>query len=478
MRYRGFDKDPDHEECRVGEHGGDGDQLAAQNLPSTSRVRDIRMPAVMTLPHVVIVGAGFGGLYAARALRRAPVRVTVIDCHNFHLFQPLLYQVATAALNPSDIAAPIRSILRHNTNTTVLLGDVQSIDTGAKIVRLRDSEIPFDFLVVATGATHSYFGHDEWAQWAPGLKNIDDALDIRRRTLIAYEAAEHEHDPERRRQWLTFVVVGGGPTGVELAGALAEISRHALAHEFRHFNPADARVLLLEGLPRILPTYPDDLSAKAVKQLERLGVEVRTDTKVVRIDGEGVSVADPTIADGGAPNREQRLASRTVLWAAGVQASPLARSLAVELDHAGRVRVRPDLSIPGHSNIYVIGDLAALDEDGRPVPGVAPAAIQMGKHVAANIARSVRGDRSEDFHYVDKGSLATIGRAAGVADFGRLRISGVFAWFAWLTVHIFFLIGFRNRFLVLIQWAWAYVTYRRGARLITGDPEIEIRPRV
>jgi NADH dehydrogenase len=414
-------------------------------------------------PRVVIVGGGFGGLYAARALRRAPVDVTVVDRRNHHLFQPLLYQVATAALNPSDIAAPIRHVLRHQRNTRVLLAEATAVDPVRKCVRLADGELPYDFCIVATGATHSYFGHDEYESLAPGLKSIEDALEMRRRVLLAYEAAERTSDANERRAWLTFVVVGGGPTGVELAGALAEIARYALEGDFRSIQPRDARIVLVEGLPRVLQMFPPELSAKAVVQLERLGVEVRTDTMVTNVDETGVRFQD------------HHIEARTVLWAAGVAASPLARSLGVPLDRAGRVRVLPDLSIPGHPETFVIGDLAIVEQDGKPVPGLAAAAVQEGPHAARNIVRAVRGEAPEPFHYVDKGILATIGRKAAVASFGRVRLSGLVAWLTWLFVHIFLLIGFRNRFVVMFSWAWTYVTHQRGARLITGDSRLPPR---
>lgn len=411
-------------------------------------------------PHVVIIGGGFGGLYAARHLRNVPVQVTLVDRHNYHLFQPLLYQVATAALNPSDIAAPIRSVVRRQRNISVILGDVTSIDAERKLVKLVDGELTYDYLIVATGATHSYFNHPEWAQNAPGLKSIDDALEIRRRVLLAFEAAERETDPVRQAAWLTFVVVGAGPTGVELAGALSEIARQTMIRDFRHINPSSARVILVEGRDRVLPTYPAVLSNKAQRQLVKLGVEVITRCIV------------GSVTDHEARLGNQSIATRTVLWAAGVEASPLARSLGVPLDRAGRVLVERDLTIPGHREAFVIGDLAAAEQaDGSFVPGVAPAAIQEGIHAARNIERAVAGQPLRPFRYRDKGSLATIGRAAGVADFGRIKLSGFIAWFAWLAVHIFFLIGFRNRFLVISQWAWAYLTYQRGARLITGRVE-------
>ncbi len=402
-------------------------------------------------PHIVIVGGGFGGLYAARELRRAEARVTIIDRRNFHLFQPLLYQVATAALNPSDIAAPIRSILRRQKNVSVILGEAMRIDTKKRIVVLTEGEVAYDTLIVATGATHSYFNHPEWERDAPGLKTIEDALEIRRRVLLAFEEAERQTDPERQQAWLTFVIVGAGPTGVELAGALSEIARQTMLRDFRRINPSSARVVLVEGKERVLPTYPADLSAKAEAQLRRLGVEVITNAVVTSVDDHEVRVGDTTIA------------ARTVLWAAGVQASPLAQSLGVPLDRAGRVVVEPDLTIPGHPEVFVIGDLAAVPN----VPGVAPAAIQEGVHTARNIERAIEGQPRRAFRYHDKGLLATIGRAAAVADLGRIHLSGLPAWLAWLGVHIYFLIGFRNRLLVLLEWAWAYVTYQRGARLIT-----------
>src|SRR5512143_2723069 len=354
-------------------------------------------------PHVVIVGGGFGGLAAARGLARAPVDVTLVDRTNHHLFQPLLYQVATAGLSPAEIASPIRRILRRQRNVRVLLGDAVAIDTAARIVRLADGEVGWDYLVVAAGAGHSYFGRDEWEAHAPGLKTLDDALEIRRRALVAFEKAEREDDPGARRRWLTFVVVGGGPTGVEMAGAFAEVARHTLARDFRRIDPRAARVLLVEAGPRILPAYPEELSGKAQRQLEALGVQVWTGAAVTGVDESGVQI-------GG-----DRIAARTVVWAAGVQASPLARSLGVPLDRAGRVRVLPDLTVPGQPSVFVIGDLASLEQDGHPVPGVAPAAIQMGAHAAANLRRALRGEPLVPFRYRDKGSLATIGRKSGVA---------------------------------------------------------------
>jgi NADH dehydrogenase len=408
---------------------------------------------------VVVVGGGFGGLNAAKALRRADVQVTVIDRKNHHTFQPLLYQVATAALNPSEIAVPIRRVLRGQKNVQVLLGDVARVDVERRAVVLVDgTELPYDFLIVATGATHSYFGRDEWARFAPGLKSIEDALEIRKRVLFAYEAAEREDDRERRRAWMTFVVVGGGPTGVELAGALSEIARHTLARDFSRIDPTEARVILVEGADRVLPTYVEELSRKARRQLIDAEVDVMTGARVTGIDEDGVSIG------------KERVQAKTVLWAAGVAASPLAKSLGTELDRAGRVQVDADLSVPNRPEIFVVGDLAASKQtDGTFVPGVAQGAIQGGRCAADNIVRTLGGRERVAFRYRDKGSMATIGRAAAVADFGRIKLSGFVAWSLWLWIHILFLIGFKNRFVVLLQWAWSYVSYDRGSRLITGD---------
>jgi NADH dehydrogenase len=410
-------------------------------------------------PRIVILGGGFGGLYAARHLRKAQARVTLVDRRNHHLFQPLLYQVATAALNPSDIAYPIRAVLAKQANADVILGEAQSIDTAAKRVILADGAVEYDYLVIATGATHSYFGHPEWEPDAPGLKTIEDALEIRRRVLLAFEAAERETDALKQAGWLTFVIVGAGPTGAELAGALSEIARQTMLRDFRRINPSSARVILVEGHDHVLPTYSNKLSESARRQLQELGVEVITGAIVTSVDAHRVKIG------------EREIPARTVLWAAGVQASPLARSLGVPLDRAGRVTVNPDLSIPGHDDVFVIGDLAAVKRpDGSLVPGVAPAAIQEGTFVGKMLTRHTHGDTTRGvFHYRDKGSLATIGRAAGIAQFPRFSLTGFPAWFAWLAIHIFFLIGFRNRVLVMLQWAWAYVTYQRGARLITGE---------
>jgi NADH:ubiquinone reductase (H+-translocating) len=412
-------------------------------------------------PKVVIIGAGFAGLQAAKELADEPVEVTIVDRQNHHLFQPLLYQVATAALNPSDIAIPIRSILRKRKNIRVVLGEAKRIDPERNIVELKDGELEYDHLVIATGATHSYFGNDAWAQHAPGLKTIDDALEIRRRMLLAFEAAERESEPEIQKEWMTFAIVGAGPTGVELAGSISEIARHTLRRDFRRIDPSSTRVVLIEAMPRVLPPYPEKLSRSAKKQLEELDVEVRTETMVREIH-EGRLVFE----DG-------ELRARTILWAAGVRASSLARCLDTALDKAGRVEVSPDLTAPGHENIWVAGDLAHFEQDGEMVPGIAPAAIQQGRHAARNILRRLEGEPAEPFRYRDKGTMATIGRAAAVAKIGRFEIGGWFAWMLWLGVHIFFLIGFRNRFQVLLQWAWAYLTWTRGARLITGQVAIE-----
>jgi len=409
-------------------------------------------------PTVVVIGGGFAGLHAARGLSCAPCEVVLLDRRNHHLFQPLLYQVATAVLNPSDIARPIRSVLRRQRNATVLLAEARAIDRASRQIELDDgTKLAYDYLVLAAGSSHSYFGKDEWERFAPGLKTIEDALEIRRRVLLAYEAAEREESEEKRRELLTFVVVGGGPTGVELAGALSEIARHALKRDFRRIRPEDARVLLLEGLPRILPAFDDDLAASAVSQLATLGVEVKTGARVTAIDATGVSIG------------AERIPTRTVLWAAGVQASPLARSLGVPLDRAGRVLVEKDLRVPGDERVFVAGDLAYLEiEPKKPVPGLAPAAIQAGAHTASNVISLLHGQKTRPFVYKDKGTLATIGRKRAIADIRGFKITGVLAWWAWLLIHILFLIGFRNRVLVLIEWAWAYLTYERGARLITG----------
>jgi len=526
------------------------------------------------MPRVVILGGGFGGLYAARALKRARVGVTLVDRRNFHLFQPLLYQVATAALSPGDIAGAIRAIVHGQKNLTVWMGEVVGVDVERRCVHLAETDLPYDYLVVATGATHAYFGHREWEQEAPGLKTIDDAIEMRRRFLLAFEAAERESDAGARRRLLTFVIVGAGPTGVELAGAMAEIARKGMRREFDAIDTATARVILLEGGPRILAAYPPELSQKAQKQLAKLGVEVRTGALVTAIEhgrvrvraqgggagqaggagqstgadrrdgggpgggagraagaGPGVGAGQSAGADraagagpgagagqsagadraagadqgagagqsagadraagagqsagagqgagagqsaGASPGGDEVIEAGNVFWAAGVAASPVGKTLGAPLDRAGRVLVQPDLSIPGHPEVFVVGDLAHLEQDGAPVPGVAPAAMQMGRHVAKEIRREVEGKPREPFRYFDKGSLAVIGRAAAVAHIGRLNLSGFFAWLVWLFVHITYLIGFRNRLVVLLDWGWAYLFWRRGVRLITGEPRLEL----
>jgi len=414
------------------------------------------------MPRVLILGGGFGGLWATRALASAPVRITLLDRTNHHLFQPLLYQVATAGLSAPDIAAPLRHILHRQRNVTVLLGEARGIDLAARRVALEYGSLDYDMLIVATGATHAYFGHDDWAAHAPGLKTLDDALAIRRRILSAFEAAEREDDPTARAAWLNFVVIGGGPTGVELAGTLAEIARHTLPREFRRCDPRTAQIHLLEAGPRVLAAMPESLSESARRQLERLGVSVHTGQAVTSIDAHGVNLG------------ALRIESRSVLWAAGVAASPLGRQLGVELDRAGRVDVQPDLSIAGHPEVFVIGDLArVVQANGRQVPGIAPAAKQMGAHAAAAIRARLRGGSAKPFRYRDYGNLATIGRMAAVVDLGRLKFSGLIAWWFWLAAHIFFLIGFRNRIVVMIDWAWSYWSYQRNARIIVGGAAIE-----
>ena len=420
----------------------------------------------MSAPHrVVIVGGGFGGLYAAKSLAKAPVAVTLIDRRNFHLFQPLLYQVATGGLSPGEIASPLRVVLRAHLNTEVLLGEVVDLDAQRRRVILRDGEAAYDHLIVATGATHHYFGNDQWAPLAPGLKTIEDATEIRSRVLSAFESAEREPDLAKRRAWLTFAIVGGGPTGVELAGALGEVANDTLRHDFRRINPAEAQILLIEGEDRVLPLFPRDLSAKAEKQLIGLNVRSLTRAKVTSIDPDGVSVQ--------VGGQEQRIATRTVLWAAGVRASPLGKVLAdragAPLDRAGRVLVAPDLSLPAHPEIHVIGDLANFShQGGQPLPGVAPVAMAQGRYTAHVIIRKLRGQPSPPFHYFDKGNLATVGRNKAVAQFGAVHIAGFLAWFVWVFVHLMYLVEFENRLLVFVEWVYNYLTRNRGARLITG----------
>ena len=455
---------------------------------------------------VVVVGGGFAGLWATRALAGDDVRITLVDRRNHHLFQPLLYQVATAGLSAPDIAAPLRHILRGQDNVEVRLGEVIGIDAAAHTVTLADGDaIGYDSLLLASGATHAYFGHDDWAGDAPGLKTLDDALLIRRRVLLAFERAEAADDPAERDAWLSFAVVGGGPTGVELAGTLAEIARKTLRREFRHIDPSEARVRLVEAGPRVLSTFPESLSEKARRQLRKLGVEVLTDSPVSAIDAHGITLSrkDPArpgtagaarSSGGPAPDRVPTtgaatgnspsgsdapsnaaapvtIPARTVLWAAGVAASPLGALLDAERDRAGRVLVGPDLGVPGHPDMFVAGDLASIQQDGKPVPGVAPAAKQMGSHVAAVIRARLAGQPAPAFRYRDFGNLATIGRMAAVVHFGRLKLSGLLAWWFWLVVHILFLIGFRNRLVVMLNWAWAYWSYQRHARIIFGKPD-------
>jgi NADH dehydrogenase len=421
--------------------------------------------------HIVIVGGGFGGLCAAKRLKHAPARVTLIDRRNFHLFQPLLYQVATGGLSPANIAAPLRSLLRRQRNAEVLLAEVTGIDVPGRRVLLGEEAVGYDTLVVATGSRHAYFGHDEWEPVAPGLKDIEDATDIRRRVLLAFEAAERETDPDKQRAWLTFVLVGGGPTGVELAGAVGELAHHTLRGNFRRIDPASAQILLVEGADRVLPVFPPKLSEKAAASLRRLGVTVRAGALVTRVQPDSVEIRTG--------DRAERIAARTVLWAAGVQASSLGRVLAqatgAALDRAGRVAVQPDLTLPGHPEIFVIGDLALFThQTGKPLPGVAPVAMQQGRYVADLIERRLRGQAVGPFRYRDKGNLATIGRSAAVADLGWLRIAGFFAWLLWLFVHLMYLAQFQNRLLVLMQWGWNYFTRNRAARLITGEQRLPL----
>jgi NADH dehydrogenase len=422
---------------------------------------------------VVVVGGGFGGLSAAKRLKHAPVEVTLIDRHNYHLFQPLLYQVATGALSPANIAAPLRNVLKNQKNTRVLLAEATRIDAPRRRVILSDGEVPYDTLVVSTGTSHQYFGHDKWEKFAPGLKTVEDATDMRRRILLAFEAAEREPDLVKLRAWLTFVVVGGGPTGVELAGALCEIAHDTLKHDFRHIDPSAARILLVEATDRVLPLYPPPLSDAARRMLTRLGVTVRTGAMVMNMEEGAV-----TIREGG---RIEEISTRTVLWAAGVLASPLGSTLTqgtdAKMDKIGRVVVEPDLTLPGHPEIFVIGDLANFShQTGSPLPGVAQPAIQAGRYVGKAIEKRLLGKRIEPFHYVDKGNLATIGRAAAVADFGWLRVTGLPAWIIWLFIHLLYIVEFQNRLLVLLQWAWLYITYNRSARLITGKNNLPFDP--
>jgi NADH dehydrogenase len=416
-------------------------------------------------PHVIIIGAGFGGLEAAKKLACEDVRVTVIDRTNYHLFQPLLYQVATAALSPADIAAPVRAILSKCKNVEVILAEVQSVDVEAKKVKTLDLEIDYDYLILATGARHSYFGHNEWEKLAPGLKSLEDAIELRRRILMAFEYAEEITDEAARRAAMNFVIIGGGPTGVEMAGAIAEISRHTLARDFRHIDPSQARVILIEGEPRLLAAYPPDLSESARKQLVALGVEVRTSTRATSLTEAGVQIGDEFIP------------CRVKIWAAGNNASFVGKTLGATADRVGRVIVNDDLTIPGHPEVQVIGDLANFPhQTGQPLPGISPVAMQQGRHAARNVLAMAQGRKPRRFRYWDKGTMATIGRNKAVADLKFVHLSGLPAWLAWLFIHIIFLVGFRNRLLVLFQWAWAYLTFDKGARLITRNFQSEQRP--
>lgn len=409
------------------------------------------------MQHVVIVGGGFGGLTAAQALKRKKVRVTLIDRTNHHLFQPLLYQVAIAGLSPGDIAAPIRTVLRRQKNTQVVLEEVTGVDLSAQVVHTRHTDHHYDFLILASGGRTTYFGHDEWRKNAPGLKDLEDAVEIRNRVLLAFEAAEKEPDDAKRRGLLTFIVVGGGPTGVELAGSIAELARFVLSRDFRVINSREANIFLLEGGPMILSAFGEDLARSAVSQLNELGVTVRVNANVTRITEDGVYLGD------------EFLPAATVIWGAGVEATSLTRNLGVELDRAGRIKVLPDLTIPGHPNVFAIGDMVVFPyQTGKPLPGVSPVAMQMGRAAARNIERAIKGEPYEDFRYFDKGTMATIGRSRAIADIRGIKLSGWLAWMAWLLIHIFFLIGFRNRVVVLFNWAWSYFTYQRGTRLITG----------
>ena len=451
-------------ECGVVETATQHTETTPQQVDQFVSVAETVQPSVTAKgkPHVVIIGGGFAGLNTAKGLADAPVKVTVIDRRNHHLFAPLLYQVATAQLSPANIAQPIRAILRRQKNVNVRLGDVVAIDPDLKSITLDDGHVfSYDYLVIAVGATHSYFGHDEWAPVAPGLKTIEDALDIRRRILVAFENAENETDPASREAMLTFVVIGGGPTGVELAGAIGEIAMHTMVKEFDHIDPRDAKILLLEGLPRILPMFPEKLSADAEEDLGKFNVMVRTNSLVTAIDDNGVNIGD------------ERIDANTVIWAAGVQVSKLTQALRgiAELDRAGRVPVERELHIAGHPDIFVVGDAASVKTpEGKPVPGVAPAAMQEGKWAAANIVRAVEGNAYAPFNYQDKGSLATIGRHQAVASVKGKNFNGFFAWWMWMLVHVFYLNGLRNRALVISQWAFSYFSFRRHARLITGGP--------
>lgn len=414
-----------------------------------------KQPATTSQPHVVIVGAGFGGLQAAKSLAKAPVKVTVIATNNFHLFQPMLYQVATAGLSPADIASPVRQVLQHQSNTEVLMAEVTGVHVDEQRVLMGDQSISYDYLILATGATSNYFGHDEWRKLAPSLKSIDDAIVVRDKVLSAFEAAEREHDEEKRKALLTFVLVGGGPTGVELAGAVAELTHKALAGEFRHIRPDSARIILVEGKDRIMPSFPASLTKKARAKLNAMGVEIRSGLHVESVKSDGVMIGD------------QHVATENVIWTAGVKASPAGQWLNAQTDHDGRVKVQADLTLPGHKNIFVLGDTALALQNGKPLPGLAPVAIQEAKYVASVIEdRAAHKEHPQPFHYFDKGTMATVGRSFGVVDIGFLHFTGFLAWLTWLVVHILFLIGARNRLMVLLQYAWSYFTYQRGVRII------------
>jgi NADH dehydrogenase len=424
------------------------------------------LPENLARPRVVIIGGGFGGLAAARALKRAQVDVTLIDRTNHFTFQPLLYQVATAALAPSDITAPIRWILRRQKNAEVLMAEVRDVEPKRRVVRIDDElrEIPYDYLIVAAGSRHAYFGHNEWEPYAPGLKAVEDASEIRRRFLLAFEKAEKSEDPVEQQEYLTFVIVGGGPTGVELAGAMPFIAKRALAPDFRRIDTRTTRVILVEAGPRLLPTFPEDLAAHAANDLRDLGVDVRLNSFVTRVEADGVCIG------------EEKIRARTAFWAAGNVASPLGTNLDGPVDRAGRIQVNPDLSVPGHPEIFVVGDLAHLVQDGRMIPGVGPAAIQEGSFAGKNILREVTHRARRNFHYWNKGDLAAIGRSRAIADFGWIKFSGRLAWFLWLFVHIMYLVGFRNRLSVLLQWGYSYFTYDRGVRLITDVERYKPQP--
>lgn len=423
-----------------------------QTTPDTTHEQ---IPSTV-VPRIVIVGAGFGGLTAAKALAHASARVTVIDRQNHHLFQPLLYWVATAGLSPADISSPIRSILHKQQHTEVMMAEVTGIDLNQQRVLMGTHSLPYDYLVLATGAYDNYFGHPEWEQYAPGLKSITDATSIRRKILLAFEAAEIESDPRKIQSLLTFVLVGAGPTGVEMSGAIAELAHKALASDFRHIDTKSARIILVEAAPRILGTFPPSLARKTKRKLERMGVEVRENSPVTQVDEHGV------VIDG------EYIEAHNIIWSAGVSASPAGKWLGAETDRAGRVKVESDLSLPGHPNVFVIGDTATITQKSKPLPGVAPVAMQEGRYVASLIMQRIAGkEQHRPFHYLNKGNLATVGRSYALVDLGPLKMTGFFAWVAWLVVHIFYLIGFRNRVVALFQWAWTYLTYHRGARLIT-----------